>query len=128
MDALACNGMRARLNLRRRFWRWVLGFEEPLYTRATVEYNAKLAIEQAMSKDVGAINGQRRFQIIDAMNGKIIRFTGPLGMEDDALMGGQSSMLRKETIRQGEQYFVVPNGEDLLGAIARVLTIDRVSK
>jgi hypothetical protein len=52
----------AKLNIRRRFWRWLLGYEQPLFTYD----QADQAVRNAMAKNENAIAGQQRFQIVDA--------------------------------------------------------------
>jgi hypothetical protein len=54
------------------------------------------------------IEGGARFRIIEATNGKIVAYT-PVS-----------------ATRIGEEYYVVPEGQDLLGALAACLALDRI--
>ncbi len=75
-----------------------------------------------MMKEDELIQGARRFQIIDAENGKIIRYTGIRSTE------GLKHTNRTENVPYGEYYYLVKEGEDLLGALARILVVDKISQ
>ncbi len=105
--------------LRHRFWRWVIGNPLPRPSRPAPTLNM---LEKAKMKEDEMIQGARRFQIIDAVNGKIIRYTGQRDMEDRAV-----NAARGTHVPYGEYYYLVKEGEDLLGAIARILVVDKIT-
>lgn len=110
------------LNRRRRFWRWLLGYTQPLYTYEQVREFTDLAAKQAhmagaeKASDAGAISGARRFHIIDAMNGKIIRFQS----------GEMGERLGSSRATNGEQYYLVKENESLMEALAKIVVIDKI--
>lgn len=111
------------LNRRRRFWRWLLGYTQPLFTREQMNEAKDIAAKSiyASEKREEPIGGSKRFQIIDAVNGKIVRFTSADG---DVRLGGS----RPNNGVGSEQYYVVKEGEPLLDAIARLIATDRIEQ
>lgn len=114
-----------KLNWRRRFWRWLLGYEGQLYTREQVRDMQDVAVKSShlasTEKDrVDSIVGSRRIQIIDAVNGKIIRFSS--GDNDPRAIS------RTPVVALVDQYYVVKEGEALLDGIARLIATDRIAE
>lgn len=88
---------------------------EPLMTRRQAQTFAENAIKMHMTTEAdNPLTGARKFQIIDAVNGKIIRYTSV------------SYAAPKQIGVPGEQYYIVKESDDLLGAIASILVLDRV--
>lgn len=103
-----------KLNWRLRFWRWVWGETEPVFT----ESQMKEVMEHARAHLQGDIYGTRSFQIVDAMNGKIIKFRN---VRDEFNRVGSSRLEPN-----GERYYLVPEGKSLMEAIASIIAADKI--
>lgn len=104
---------------RQRLGRWVAGEPDPVI----VHMGARSAMgNEAAVKERSAMNeleGGFRFRIIPAANGKIIGYF-PMPRN------GDESINRIQTRQMGESLYVLKEGEDLLGAIAACLALDRI--
>lgn len=110
----------AKLNLRRRFWRWVTGDTERLYTYDQMrEYVGKL--DSNKPRPLISIDAGATFSITDAVNGKIIRYSE---IDDD---GGRIGKPNR-SMSDGPKYYIVPEGQKLLDAIAVVLAKVRLTE
>lgn len=99
----------AKLGLRQRVGRWLLGEKQVEISSAlAAQIHAKNA---EVEKNRADLTGTH-FQIIGAVNGKIIRYAA----RDERAM----------RIGHEDSYYVVKEGEDLLGAIAACLALDRI--
>jgi len=96
---------------RRSFWD-ILFSKKP---KADEPFFGADAAENAIKRDT--LEGGQQFTIIDAENGKIIKYRKPSVL----------SFNRIEGTHQGESYYLVPEGTDLIGAIAKILVLQKVS-
>lgn len=112
-----------KLNIRRRFWRWVLGQDEPLFSLDQVREETRLAVDAVRGpRPLISIDAGAAFSIIDAVNGKIIRYSES-GDDDGRLIGKTN-----RSMSDGPKYYVVPEGQKLLDAIAVVLAKVRLTE
>lgn len=98
-----------KLGFRQRLGRWLLGEKQAEFSSALA---AQIGAKNAEAEKSRADLTGTHFQIIGAVNGKIIRYAA----RDERAM----------RIGHEDSYYVVKEGEDLLGAIAACLALDRV--
>ena len=118
--------VREPANWSKRLWNWVLGNDVPMLTIEQAEQYARTRAEEIVGqmKAADPLFAEKRFSITKAVNGHIVRYSGPdTNNENEALSASRLERMRVER----ERYYVVKDGESVLDAVATLAAIDRVA-